>query len=142
VRTPLVAKPETAIALARPRREPPNTVIVAPQQPPYRSSPTSSTFPQTTTIMSFLLRTSAVRAPACARAFSSTPRSQVARMTVIGRLGISPEETETTSGSRTLVRYIIGTNHGKGENQKTSWFRVASFVEGPQKDYLLNVPKG
>lgn len=62
-------------------------------------------------------------------------------MTVIGRLGVAPEAV-TETGDKTLVRYVVGTNHGKGENQKTSWFRVASFVSGPQKDYLLNVPKG
>ena len=62
-------------------------------------------------------------------------------MTVVGRLGTAPEEV-TVSGDRTLVRYVIGTNYGKGEKQKVSWFRIASFVEGAQKDYLLNVPKG
>jgi hypothetical protein len=94
--------------------------------------------------MSFLLRTSsAFRAtPTCARAFSSTRPSQLARMTVVGRLGTAPEEISVSSGDRTLVRYVIGTNYGKGEKQKTSWFRVASFVEGPQKDFLLSVPKG
>ena len=93
--------------------------------------------------MSFLLRTStsAARTPVFTRAFSSTPRSQLARMTVVGRLGTAPEEV-TVSGDRTLVRYVIGTNYGKGEKQKVSWFRIASFVEGAQKDYLLNVPKG
>ncbi|CAO2649498.1 Nn.00g068830.m01.CDS01 [Neocucurbitaria sp. VM-36] len=85
--------------------------------------------------------TAAARAPAFARAFSSTPRSQLARMTVVGRLGVAPEEV-TVSGDRTLVRYVVGTSYGKGEDKKTSWFRIASFVQGPQKDYLLSVPKG
>ena len=83
-----------------------------------------------------------VAAPrAFARSFSSTPASQVARMNLVGRLGTAPEEVQV-SGERTLVRYVIGTNYGRGEEKKTSWFRVASFVQGPQKDYLMNVPKG
>ncbi|KAF1933508.1 uncharacterized protein M421DRAFT_415849 [Didymella exigua CBS 183.55] len=62
-------------------------------------------------------------------------------MTVVGRLGVAPEEV-TISGDRTLVRYVIGSSFGKGEEKKTSWFRVASFVQGAQKDFLMNVPKG
>lgn len=62
-------------------------------------------------------------------------------MTVVGRLGVAPEEV-TVSGDRTLVRYVVGTNYGKGEDKKTSWFRVASFVQGAQKDFLMSVPKG
>ncbi|KAI8940845.1 hypothetical protein NX059_002106 [Plenodomus lindquistii] len=84
---------------------------------------------------------SAFRAPAAARAFSSTPRQQLARMTIIGRLGTVPEEV-TISGDRTLVRYVIGSSYGKGDDKKTSWFRVASFVQGGQKEFLMNVPKG
>jgi single-stranded DNA-binding protein len=76
-----------------------------------------------------------------ARAFSTTQRAALARMTLIGRLGVTPEEV-TVSGDRTLVRYVVATNYGKREEQKTSWFRVASFVEGKQKEFLLNVPKG
>ncbi|OAL51033.1 hypothetical protein IQ07DRAFT_586612 [Pyrenochaeta sp. DS3sAY3a] len=89
------------------------------------------------------LRTTAARAPAAisARAFSSSPRAQLARMTVVGRLGVAPEEV-TVTGDRTLVRYVVGTSYGKGEDKKTSWFRIASFVQGAQKDFLLSVPKG
>ncbi|USP75800.1 uncharacterized protein yc1106_03074 [Curvularia clavata] len=75
------------------------------------------------------------------RSFSSTRPSQIARMTVVGRLGVAPEEV-TISGDRTLVRYVVGTSYGKGEDKKTSWFRIASFVQGAQKDFLMNVPKG
>jgi hypothetical protein len=92
--------------------------------------------------MSFLLRPAlTARATPCACAFSSTRPSQLARMTVVGRLAAAPEEV-TVAGDRTLVRYAIGTSYGKGEKQKTSWFRIASFVEGAQKDFLLSVPKG
>ena len=80
-------------------------------------------------------------ATASSRAFSSTPRASVARMSLVGRLGTAPEEV-TVSNDRTLVRYVIGTSNGKGDDKKTSWFRVASFVQGPQKDFLMGVPKG
>lgn len=56
-------------------------------------------------------------------------------------LAVAPEEV-TISGDRTLVRYVIGSSFGKGEEKKTSWFRVASFVQGAQKEFLMNVPKG
>jgi single-stranded DNA-binding protein len=79
--------------------------------------------------------------PRSARAFSTTRPAQLARMTVVGRLGVAPEEV-TISGDRSLVRYVIGSSYGKGDDKKTSWFRVASFVTGPQKDLLLSVPKG
>lgn len=75
------------------------------------------------------------------RAFSASPRAALARMTVVGRLGVAPEEV-TVSGDRTLVRYVVGTSYGKGEDKKTSWFKVASFVQGAQKDFLMGVPKG
>ncbi|KAL5121733.1 ssDNA-binding protein, mitochondrial [Pleosporales sp. CAS-2024a] len=91
--------------------------------------------------MSFVLRPTVRAVPASTRSFSSTRASQLARMTIIGRLGAAPEAV-TTNGDRTLVRYILGTDSGRGEKKKTSWFRVASFVEGAQKEFLLNVPKG
>ena len=83
----------------------------------------------------------AAAAPTATRAFSTTPRSALARMSIVGRLGTAPEEI-VVSGDRTLVRYNVGTSHGRGENEKTSWFRVASFVQGAQKEFLMNVPKG
>jgi len=86
-------------------------------------------------------RTLRTAVPRHTRAFSASPASQLARMTVVGRLGVAPEEV-TISGDRTLVRYVIGSSFGKGEDKKTSWFRVASFVQGPQKDFLMGVPKG
>ncbi|KAL5401727.1 hypothetical protein PMIN06_002772 [Paraphaeosphaeria minitans] len=86
-------------------------------------------------------RTFRAAAPSASRAFSTTPRASLARMSIVGRLGVAPEEV-VVSGDRTLVRYVIGTSYGKGEKEKTSWFRVASFVEGKQKEYLMSVPKG
>ncbi|KAF2654752.1 nucleic acid-binding protein [Lophiostoma macrostomum CBS 122681] len=92
-------------------------------------------------MFSSLRATSRISAPTFARAFSSTPRASLARMTIVGRLGVSPEEV-TIANDRTLVRYVIGTSSGKGDDKKTSWFRVASFVTGAQKDFLLTVQKG
>lgn len=90
-----------------------------------------------------MFATSTLRAAprASTRAFSNTARASLARMSIVGRLGVSPEEV-SISNDRTLVRYVVGTSTGKGEDRKTSWFRVASFVQGAQKDFLLNVPKG
>ena len=73
------------------------------------------------------VRTLRASAPASARAFSSTPRASLARMTIVGRLGVQPEEV-TLNNDRTLVRYVVGSSYGKGEDKKTSWFRVASCL--------------
>lgn len=62
-------------------------------------------------------------------------------MTVIGRLAAPPENVEYAE-NKSLVKYSLGTSQGKGDKQKTSWFKVASFVEGPQKDFLMSLPKG
>lgn len=82
-------------------------------------------------------------APA-ARAFStSTPRS-LARMQLIGRLADTPESTPTSTG-RDIIRYALGVSSGPRDesgNRQTSWFRVASFTEGAQKDLMLSLPKG
>ncbi|OCK75820.1 hypothetical protein K432DRAFT_361424 [Lepidopterella palustris CBS 459.81] len=76
-----------------------------------------------------------------ARAFSSTARTSVARMSIVGRLAAPPEEVQA-GGDRTIVRYALGTSYGTGDNKKTSWFKIASFTEGPQKDFLMSLPKG
>merc|ERR1712137_596766 len=112
-------------------------------RPPKSTQPANSAPQKTTATMFSSTFRAAARAPTSAftRSFSSTRPSQVARMTVIGRLGVAPEEV-TISGDRTLVRYIVGTNYGKGDDKKTSWFRIASFVQGAQKDFLMNLPKG
>ncbi|EKG15841.1 Inorganic polyphosphate/ATP-NAD kinase predicted [Macrophomina phaseolina MS6] len=85
------------------------------------------------------LRTSAFAAGR--RAFSTTPRAQLAKMTIIGRLGAEPELVNTSTGKE-MVRYVLATNSGRRENNETSWFQVVSFDEGPRKDFLLNLPKG
>ncbi|OJD28900.1 ssdna binding protein [Diplodia corticola] len=75
------------------------------------------------------------------RAFSSTPRSPLAKMTIIGRLGAEPE-LRTASTGREYIRYVLGTSTGPRDRNETSWFRVSCFDDGPRKDYVLNLPKG
>ncbi|KAF5026058.1 hypothetical protein F66182_1850 [Fusarium sp. NRRL 66182] len=92
--------------------------------------------------MSFsVFRRVAVTPVSAVRAFSTTTPRPLARITILGNLADSPELHSTSTG-REIVRYAIASNSGRGENRKTSWFRVTSFAEGPSRDYLLNVPKG
>ncbi|KAH8595728.1 hypothetical protein B0O99DRAFT_686710 [Bisporella sp. PMI_857] len=91
--------------------------------------------------MSFALRRSVT--PFSRRAFSTSPRSSsFAKMTIVGRLADTPELHATSTGTE-LLRYVVGTNSGPRDNQKTSWFRVTSFVpEGPQRDFIAGLDKG
>ncbi|KAI9684262.1 MAG: ssDNA-binding protein, mitochondrial [Bathelium mastoideum] len=76
------------------------------------------------------------------RAFSSSPRNHVARLTIVGQLGNVPEREYTSTGKE-VVRYVVGHNHGTRDNPKTSWFRLAHF--GPtdsQAQYLTGLQKG
>ncbi|KAJ5317611.1 hypothetical protein PENANT_c038G03936 [Penicillium antarcticum] len=77
-----------------------------------------------------------------ARTFSSSPAHALARLTVTGRLGADPELQATSSGQE-VVKYVVGSSHGRPDNRTTSWFRVTSFVpEGAQRDYILSLTKG
>ena len=94
--------------------------------------------------MSFLLnptRRTAASAPSFARHFSSTRAAALARMTIVGRLGADPEAHESSNG-RGFVRYVVGTDSGPRDNRTTSWFRVTSFSEGPQREYVMGLQKG
>ncbi|KAI9818439.1 MAG: ssDNA-binding protein, mitochondrial [Pycnora praestabilis] len=76
------------------------------------------------------------------RTFTSTPRANLAKMTIVGRLAAEPELTATSTGQE-MVRYAVGTSYGPKDNKQTSWFRVASFEnEGPRRDYLMGLQKG
>jgi single-stranded DNA-binding protein len=82
--------------------------------------------------------------PRAARAFSTTPSRPLAKMHLIGRLGDQPELTPTSTG-REVVKYALGVSQGPRDengNRGTSWFKVASFTEGPQREFLLSLPKG
>jgi len=79
-----------------------------------------------------------------AAAFSTSPARPLSKMQLIGRLADSPELTPTSTG-RDVIRYALGVSSGpRGEdgNRATSWFRIASFVEGAQRELLLSLPKG
>ncbi|KAF2238650.1 hypothetical protein EV356DRAFT_505992 [Viridothelium virens] len=76
------------------------------------------------------------------RSFSASTRSNLARMTIVGRLGAEPERVNTSTG-KDIIRYVIGSNSGSRENQKTSWFKVTSFDENEARvNHLLSLQKG
>ncbi|KAF7556077.1 hypothetical protein G7046_g6410 [Stylonectria norvegica] len=92
--------------------------------------------------MSFsLLRRSAFAPASALRAFSTTAPRPMAKITIIGNLAAEPEVAELTNG-REVVRYSLASNTGGRDNRKTSWFRITSFQEGPQRDFLLGLQKG
>lgn len=85
------------------------------------------------------------QAPRAMRAFSTTSARSLAKMQLIGRLADQPELVDTSTG-RQLVKYALGVSQGPRDesgNRSVSWFKIASFLdEGPQRDLLLNLPKG
>jgi hypothetical protein len=87
----------------------------------------------------FSLRTSSLP---LRRAFSTSPISPLARLSLIGRLAATPELIHTASGNE-VVKYALGVSYGLSSDRKTSWFNVASFQkEGPSRDYLTSLEKG
>jgi len=93
--------------------------------------------------MTFLLhRAQPSLARTSSRLFSTTPASRLAKITVVGRLAATPEVITTSSGQE-IIRYAVGTNHGRGEKQSTSWWKVANFPrDEQQKDRMLNLTVG
>ncbi|KAK1970342.1 single-strand binding protein family [Colletotrichum eremochloae] len=84
----------------------------------------------------------AAAAPRIARAFSTSPSHNLARITIVGNLADTPELQATSTG-REVIRYAVASNSGPRDNRHTSWFRVTSFEpEGPRRDFLQNLPKG
>ncbi|CAG9972073.1 unnamed protein product [Clonostachys byssicola] len=90
---------------------------------------------------SFLFRRAAVASASTARAFSTTSPRSIAKISIIGNLADTPELYQTSSG-REIVRYAVASNSGPKENRQTSWFRVATFAEGPRRDFMLSLPRG
>ena len=90
---------------------------------------------------SFLFRRSAVASAGAARTLSTTSSRQFARISIVGHLGETPELHQAANG-REVVRYVVASNKGKGENKTTSWWRISAFPEGGSRDYLLSLPKG
>ena len=77
-----------------------------------------------------------------ARAFSQTTSAQLARMTLVGRLGADPELKQSKAGGD-YIQYVVGSGYGPRDARQTSWFRVASFApEGPARDLTMGLTKG
>ncbi|KAH8783008.1 hypothetical protein F5883DRAFT_537620 [Diaporthe sp. PMI_573] len=92
--------------------------------------------------MSFLARRAVAATPRAARAFSTTPARPLAKITIVGNLVQTPELQATSTG-REVLKYAVASNTGRGENTRTSYFRVSSFeAEGPRRDYFQTLPKG
>lgn len=76
-----------------------------------------------------------------ARAFSTTPvaRSNVARMTLVGRVGTDIAISTSKNTNRSYIQYSLAVNTGKDH---TSWFKIVVF-EGNQLSFMENyVRKG
>jgi single-stranded DNA-binding protein len=84
----------------------------------------------------------AFRAAPSARTFSTTPRSQLAKIQLIGHLAGAPEVSATSTGHE-IVKYSLATSSGPRDNRQTSWWRVTAFLEpGPRRDFLTDLQKG
>lgn len=90
---------------------------------------------------SFLFRRAAAASATTARSFSTTSPRSIAKISIIGNLADTPEVYQTSSG-RDIIRYAVASNTGPKDNRQTSWFRVATFVEGPRRDFMLSLPRG
>lgn len=92
----------------------------------------------------FLRSVSRAAARPSVRAFSSTPsNSSMARITIIGNLGATPELKASSTG-REIIKYNVATTtRSRNADPQTNWFHVVSFAEeGRFRDYLLSLPKG
>ncbi|KAK7470958.1 ssDNA-binding protein, mitochondrial [Stygiomarasmius scandens] len=94
---------------------------------------------------------SASAARAASRSFSTSSRraSDLAKLTLIGRLGRDPE-LKYTKNNAEFVTYVVATSNypppppdanGERPPAKTSWHRILSFTENSNK-YLLTLRKG
>ncbi|SPN98366.1 related to single-stranded DNA-binding protein [Cephalotrichum gorgonifer] len=94
--------------------------------------------------MSSFLARRAAAAPSAVRAFTTSSPRAVARITLLGNLGDSPELQPTSTGHE-VIKYSVASSTGPRDNRHTSWFRVTKFLtEGDEKrrDFLLSIPKG
>lgn len=123
------------------------TRVGAYQRPPLRPSPRRRSphkhraSESNTTIAMQSLRS---LARTSTRAFSTSAPRPLAKLQLIGRLADSPEVLPTSTG-RELIKFSMGVSQGRRDeegNRSVSWFEIASFVEGPQRDLLLSLPKG
>lgn len=74
-------------------------------------------------------------------AFAARPSARAfCRMTLIGRLVRPAEVVPTNSGE--VLKFVVVTQHGRKPDGPVSFWEVASFEQGPRRDYLLNMPQG
>lgn len=79
-----------------------------------------------------------------ARAFSTSPAHNLAKLQLIGRLADVPEVRATSTG-REITKYALGVATGPRNEQGergVSWFKLTSFAEQAARDVLTNLPKG
>lgn len=122
----------------RPKKRPPSRKALQ------RTPTTSATQDLNTDKMQSLRTLRSLPRFTSARAFSTTSPRNLAKMQLIGRLADAPEMTPTASG-REITRFALGVSTGPKDengNRGVSWFNVASFIEGPQRDFLLGLQKG
>ncbi|CAD6582778.1 MAG: ssDNA-binding protein, mitochondrial [Cyphobasidiales sp. Tagirdzhanova-0007] len=95
-----------------------------------------------------LARTAFCIAAPSRRSFATSCSASLARMTLIGRLGASPQPTKDKQG-RDILIYSVATNDrtvpagpdGTRPEQTTSWHRVLSY-NSAGRDYLSALPSG
>ncbi|KAI5283951.1 hypothetical protein KEM54_001701 [Ascosphaera aggregata] len=87
------------------------------------------------------IRTPLAAANAAARAFSTSAARPYARVQLIGNLGSDPELVATSTG-REIIRYTLAVQASRSDPSKVSWFRISSFAEGSQREFLLGMTKG
>ncbi|KAK7534320.1 ssDNA-binding protein [Phyllosticta citribraziliensis] len=90
----------------------------------------------------FALRRFNTTLSASARSFSSSPRSQLAKFTLVGRLARDPE-LRTSSKGEEFITYSIACRDGNKGNSETSFYNVSRFgLTDGLKSLLLSLPKG
>ncbi|KAI9882563.1 MAG: hypothetical protein M1823_005685 [Watsoniomyces obsoletus] len=74
------------------------------------------------------------------RPFSASASSQLARITLVGRLAATPELQGTSTGSE-IVRYAVGHDTGPADRRTTTWFKVVAFDQ-TKPPRLMQLEKG
>ncbi|KAL5337147.1 hypothetical protein BJX70DRAFT_399954 [Aspergillus crustosus] len=92
----------------------------------------------TSTGLRSMLR-SAPRAATPVRSFSSSASREVARVNITGRLGAAPEIQPLHNGGD-MIKYNIASR--SLQKDKVDWFKVISFSQGAQREFLLTLEKG
>ncbi|TFL05523.1 single-strand binding protein family-domain-containing protein [Pterulicium gracile] len=95
------------------------------------------------------LRSSVARTSARSFSTSRAARSDISKLTLVGRLGKDPE-LRTSKLGKDYVTYVVATSNypppppnpdGSRPDSTTTWHRIMSFHEGANK-YLMMLRKG